>query len=221
VANLIQIKYPSRRLSSSHVGSMGGIMAIKRSEAHLAGIHLLDETTGTYNTSYIQKYLGDQKVAQIKCVKRLQGLMVAPGNPKKIQSLNDIREGRIRYVNRQKGSGTRILLDYLLKQNRISSEPIEGYGREEFTHLAVAALVAADSADTGLGVYAASKVYHLDFIPICEEEYDFIVPEDYLEMEGVQCFIKILQSVEFRNALEKLGGYVMNDTGKVEPITFS
>lgn len=215
VSDLMRNRFPGRRLSSSHVGSMGGIMAIKRGEAHLAGIHLLDEATGAYNSSYITKYLPNENIAVIKGVKRLQGLMAAPGNPKNIQSIADIVRDRLQYVNRQKGSGTRILLDYLLKQNQISSDYIEGYGREEFTHLAVAALVASGSADAGLGVYAAAKIYHLDFIPICEEKYDFIIPEEYLEMEGVRCFIEILRSMEFRDALAKLGGYVLQDTGTV------
>jgi putative molybdopterin biosynthesis protein len=214
-ADLMQVRFPGRYVSSSHVGSMGGIMAIKRSEAHLAGIHLLDEETGAYNTSYIQKYLPNQRIAVVKCVKRLQGLMTAPGNPKNIQGIADICNKAIQYVNRQKGSGTRILLDYLLKQTKITATKIPGYEREEFTHLSVAALVAAGSADTGLGVFSAAKAYNLDFIPICEEEYDFIVPEPYLEMENIRCFIEIIGSPDFKATLQKMGGYRIEAAGKV------
>jgi putative molybdopterin biosynthesis protein len=210
-ADLMRRKYHDKYVSSSHVGSMGGIMAVKKSEAHLAGVHLLDEETGEYNTSYLQRYLPDQKIRLIKCVKRIQGLMVAPGNPKNIKNINDICNDQIKYVNRQKGSGTRILLDYLLKKNCIPPMKIYGYEREEFTHLAVAALVAAGSADTGLGVWSAAKVYNLDFIPLWEEDYDFIVPEKYLDLDNVRCFIDILGSLEFKKSLEKIGGYIITE----------
>ena len=214
-ADLMRTQYRGQYVSSSHVGSMGGIMAIKRAEAHLAGIHLLDETTGCYNTSYIKKYLGNGPIALIKCVQRIQGLMVAPGNPKNIKSIVDLGNDAVKYVNRQKGSGTRILLDYLLKRHHLPGAELSGYEREEYTHLAVAALVAAGSADAGLGVYSAAKAYHLDFIPLCEEEYDFIVPEPYLEIEKVKCFIAILASPEFRQALVNLGGYLIAEPGKI------
>ncbi|WP_094547962.1 molybdopterin biosynthesis protein [Petroclostridium xylanilyticum] len=214
-ADLMRIKYPGQYVSSSHVGSLGGIMAIKRSETHLAGIHLLDEETGEYNTSYIKKYLANEKIAVVKGVRRIQGLMVAPGNPKNIKSITDICGSGLRYVNRQKGSGTRILLDYMLKKGGITAGKIYGYEREEYTHMSVAALVAAGSADTGLGIYSAAKIYGLDFIPICEEQYDFIVPERHLELVTVRQFIDILRSSEFKNLLEKMGGYVVNDAGKI------
>jgi putative molybdopterin biosynthesis protein len=210
VADLMKIKYVGEFVSSAHVGSMGGIMAIKRGEAHAAGIHLLNEETGEYNSSYISKYLSDEKVALIHCVKRLQGFMVQPGNPKAIKDISDIGREGMRYVNRQKGSGTRILLDYLLKGVGIDPESIYGYEREEFTHLSVAALVAAGSADVGLGIYSAAKVYGLDFIPVCEEQYDFIVPESYIELKMVRHFLEILKSEEFKNRLYEMGGYRIN-----------
>lgn len=217
VSDIMRRRYPNFFISSAHVGSLGGIMAVKRNETHIAGMHLLEEETGEYNDSYIRKYLGDGNTLVIKCVKRLQGLMVPPGNPKAVYSLRDIAssgfDNNIRYVNRQKGSGTRILLDYLLKKEKISSTSIYGYDREEFTHLSVAALIASGSADVGMGIYSAAKIYGLEFIPVCEEQYDFILPIQYGELEHVKYFIEILKSEEFKSTLNEMGGYVLENTG--------
>lgn len=207
VSDLMRRRYPGKYVSSAHVGSIGGIMAIKGGGAHAAGIHLLDETTGEYNTSYINKFLADMDIHILKCVKRVQGLMVAKGNPKSIKDLSDIAREGISYVNRQKGSGTRVLLDYMLKKHNIASSRIYGYHREEFTHMSVAALIAAGSADTGLGVYSAARIYGLEFIPLCEEEYDFILPKKYMETDIVKCFVEILETEEFKQELNNLGGY--------------
>lgn len=209
ISDLMRKKYSGKYVSSAHVGSMGGIMAIKRGEAHIAGIHLLDEETGEYNKAYIDRYLGNENVKLVQCVKRIQGLMIAPGNPKSILSLEDISRDGIRYVNRQKGSGTRILLDHLLKRANIPISTIYGYEREEFTHMSVAALVASESADVGMGIYSAAKAYKLDFISVCEEEYDFIIPAGFAEMETVKQFIDILGSAEFKLELERMGGYIL------------
>lgn len=218
VSNLIRKKYMDKYVSSAHVGSMGGIMAIKRGEAHIAGIHLLDEETGEYNTSYTRRYLGIGNILLIKCVKRIQGLMAAPNNPKNINDLADIARDGIKYVNRQKGSGTRILLDYLLKKSNMSANDIYGYEREEFTHMSVAALVASGSADAGLGIYSAAKAYGLDFIPVCEEEYDFIMPARFAELEIVKQFIMILKSEEFKTELNRMGGYKAECSGEIRMI---
>lgn len=207
VSDLMRKNYPGEFVSSAHVGSMGGIMAVKRGEAHTAGIHLLDEVTGEYNQSYVNKYLSNEKISIIKGVKRIQGFMTAPGNPLNISSVADLTRSGIRYVNRQRGSGTRILLDYMMKQNNIEAQGIYGYQREEFTHLAVAALIAAGSADTGLGIYSAARAYGLDFVPVCEEEYDFIIPERFVDLRIIKHFIEILRSDEFLKKLEDLGGY--------------
>ena len=198
---------------SSHVGSMGGIMAVKRGEAHLGGVHLLDEASGEYNRAYIRKYFPEGGVVLMRCVQRSQGLMVAPGNPLGVKGIADLP--RIRYVNRQKGSGTRVLLDYLLKQHRIESSDILDYDREELTHTAVAAAVAAGSADAGMGILSAARVYGLGFIPVCEEEYDLLISEAALSMESVQRLIRIMQSDEFAARLEKLGGYHLDRPGEI------
>lgn len=215
ISDIMRQTFGNISMSSSHVGSMGGIMAIRRGEAHVAGIHLLDELTGEYNISYIKKYFPNGGVRLIECVKRTQGLMLAKGNPKKISVINDLLEPGIRYVNRQKGSGTRILCDYLCRKENIDTEKIYGYDREEFTHTAVAALIAADSADASLGVYSAAKLYDLDFMPICEEQYDLLIPDYAWDTRMVRCLIEVLQSSEFRQRLMQMGGYSLENPGNV------
>lgn len=194
-------------VSSSHVGSMGAIMAIKRGEAQMGAIHLLDEETGKYNESYVAAHFKNGGVKLVRGVKRIQGIMVARGNPKGITSFSDIGREGISYVNRQRGSGTRILCDYLLKREGIDPATIYGYDREEFTHTSVAAQIAEGTADAGLGIYSAAKIYGLDFIPICDEDYDFLIAESAFASERVQKFLEILKSDEFKERLLALGGY--------------
>ena len=202
-------------MSSSHVGSMGGIMAIRRGEAHAAGCHLLDTVTGDYNLSFIRKYFPKGGVKLIRCVGRQQGLMVAKGNPLNIQKFSDIANEGVRYVNRQKGSGTRILTDYLCKQENLNVDAIYGYDREELTHTSVAVQIASGSADAGMGIYSAAKLYDLDFIPICIEEYDLIVPDHAWETPQVQQMIATLKSEEFKNKILSLGGYTVENPGEI------
>ena len=192
-------------LSSAHVGSMGGIMALLRDEAHIAPIHLLDLATGVYNTTYEEKHFPGKETTLVKGVKRTQGIMVQKGNPKGIMSVSDLKN--VTYINRQKGSGTRILLDFLLKQNGISADDIDGYQNEEYTHTAVAAKIAAGNAGAGLGIYAAAKMFDLDFIPVADEEYDFLIKTETLDNPMVQTFIETLRSEELKTELEKMGGY--------------
>lgn len=215
IADIMKKRNDSYYVNSSHVGSMAGIMAIKRREAHLAGIHLFDETTGKYNLPYIEQYLKNDKIALIKCVKRIQGLIVAANNPLNINSLADLRDKEARYVNRQKGSGTRLLFDHMLKKESISTNEIIGYSRESFTHISVATLVASGSADAGLGVYTAAKAYGLGFIPVCDEEYDFLVNIDAIAPKMLDSFLNILKSWEFSRALEYMGGYKTLNSGEM------
>jgi putative molybdopterin biosynthesis protein len=212
-ADILRREDPALSVSSSHVGSMGGILAVKRGEAMMAGIHLLDPDMGTYNESYIRRYFPDGDGVLLRCVDRAQGLMVASGNPLNINRFEDI--AHLRYVNRQGGSGTRILCDHLLKESSLDSSLINGYAREEFTHTAVAAQIAAGTADAGLGIYSAAKLYGLDFIPICNEEYDLLLRAESLNQPLVQHFLDILRSSEFRRRLETLGGYVLKSPGAV------
>ncbi len=192
-------------LTSTHVGSMGAVNALKSGTAHLGAVHLLDSETGEYNASYIRRYFPYGGVRLIKGVKRIQGLMVQKGNPLGIKDFSDILKGT--YINRQGGSGTRILCDYLLKKHGIDMDSVKGYYNEEFTHTAVAAGIKNGNGDVGLGIYSAAKMYDLDFIPVCDEEYDFIVSEAALDSENVKLFFEILGSDEFRKRAEALGGY--------------
>ncbi len=205
LSDMIQRKGYGFSVTSSHVGSMGAITALKNKQAHLGCIHLLDTETGSYNESYIRKYFPNGGVKLVKGVGRVQGLMVKKGNPLSIESFKDITKGR--YVNRQLGSGTRILCDYLLKENGINKNDVDGYRNEEFTHTAVAALIAAGNADCGLGIYSAAKMYGLDFIEICIEEYDFLIDEKAYDTYAVQKLLETLESDEFKERLTEMGGY--------------
>lgn len=213
VANLLRQKYPGSFLSSSHVGSLGGIIAVKRGEAHLAGIHLLDEDSGEYNRGYVRQHFPHGGAALVKGVRRLQGLMVAKGNPLGIAGIADLIRPGLRYVNRQGGAGTRVLLDYLLKQAGIAPGAIYGYNREEFTHVAVATQIATGSADAGLGIYAAAAAAGLDFLPVANEEYDFLLAEEYLRHPLVEQFLEILRGAEFAAACALAGGYGTEGAG--------
>ena len=204
-------------MSSSHVGSMGGIMAIRRGEAHAAGCHLLDTNDGTYNRSFMKKYFPKGDVKLVRCVGRQQGLMVAKGNPLNIRKFSDIAGENIRYVNRQKGSGTRILADFLCRKEGIDPSSVYGYDREELTHTSVAAQIVSGSADAGMGIYSAAKLYDLDFIPICIEEYDLLIPDHAWQTPMVQQLLATLKSEEFRGKLLGMGGYTIENPGELIP----
>lgn len=215
LADMLHLGDPRLYMSSSHVGSMGGIMAIRRGEAHMAGCHLLDTADGTYNRSFIRKYFPKGDVKLVSCVGRQQGLMVARGNPLNICSFADISRQGIRYVNRQKGSGTRILTDYLCSREKMEPSDVYGYTREELTHTSVAAQIACGSADVGMGIYSAAKLYDLDFIPICIEEYDLIIPDHAWDSPMVQQLLTILRSDAFREKILSMGGYTVDHPGQV------
>ena len=215
LADMLHLGDPRLYMSSSHVGSMGGIMAIRRGEAHMAGCHLLDTADGTYNRSFIRKYFPKGDVRLVSCVGRQQGLMVARGNPLNICRFADISRQGIRYVNRQKGSGTRILTDYLCSREKVEPSDVYGYTREELTHTSVAAQIACGSADVGMGIYSAAKLYDLDFIPICIEEYDLIIPNHAWDSPMVQQLLTILRSDAFREKILSMGGYTAEHPGQV------
>lgn len=200
-------------LSTSHVGSMGGLMALKNGEAHIAPIHQLDEATGEYNIPIVKKLFAGQEMAIIKGVQRIQGIMVKAGNPLDIQNLSDLPKHR--FINRQRGSGTRILLDYKLNQEGIQPETIKGYDREAATSMAVAAAIAGDSADCGLGFQAAATAMGLDFIPIGQEDHDFALPLKFLNLPHMQVFIETLKNPVLHEKLESLGGYGLKHLGEV------
>jgi putative molybdopterin biosynthesis protein len=203
----------SIRLVSANVGSMGGLVALRRGEAHLAGSHLLDEETGEYNVRYVQQHLRKQPVKLITFAHREQGLIVPRGNPKGVQSLDDLPN--LNYVNRQRGAGTRLLLDYELKQRGIAPEDVNGYEREEYTHLAVAAAVATGIADCGLGVRSAAIALDLDFVPVGWERYDLVIPERHMEHPGVQALVAMLENDNFLRDLANQPGYDTRETGQI------
>lgn len=205
---------PASPLASTHVGSMGGIMAIREEMAHLAGSHLLDPETGEYNTSYLNQYLGGRDVALITLVHREQGFMVQPGNPKNIRGVNDLLREDVAFVNRQAGSGTRVLLDYELAKNGLDADGIKGYDFEEFTHMSVAVAVLSGKADAGLGIMAAARALKLDFIPVTEERYDLIIPRPFLDLPSIQRVLEIIHTAAFKEAVEKMGGYSTRETGR-------
>lgn len=205
----------NRRLVSMNVGSQGGLIAIRKGETHLAGCHLLDPLSGEYNISSIRQYLPDTKIKLIAWARRSQGLMVLPGNPRNIFELKDLKREEIRFLNRQRGSGTRVLLDYHLKRLAIEPAEIRGYEQEEYTHLAVAAGVTSGRADVGLGVAAAADALGLDFVPLFDEEYDLVVPSEIYESDLMTSFFGVVNSEEFKIDAGKMKGYKFIDTGKI------
>jgi len=211
----IRVKHRGLTLSSSHVGSMGGLMAIKRGVCHLAGSHLLDTEDGSYNRSYIQRYIPEVEVRLVHLVYRDQGLIIRRGNPKGIKGIEDLARRDVAFINRQAGSGTRILLDYRLKQTGIDPAAINGYRHEEFTHMAVAVAVLSGTADAGLGIYAAAAALDLDFIPVVTEQYDLIIPKAYFDSENMQLLLETINSREFKKRVEALGGYSTRKTGTI------
>ncbi|MEJ5224535.1 MAG: substrate-binding domain-containing protein, partial [Anaerolineales bacterium] len=202
-----------RRLASSNVGSQGGLVALRRGEAHLAGSHLLDPETGEYNLSYVKRYLPGVPVRLVTLVWREQGLIVRRGNPHSIQSLSDLQRADVTFVNRQRGAGTRVLLDYELAKLGIVPEAVQGYDNEEYTHLGVAAAVASGRADCGLGIPAAALALGLDFIPLFHERYDLVIPVAHAESELLKPLFEVINAVEFQQAVMQLPGYDVRDMG--------
>jgi len=204
-----------RRFVSANVGSQGGLVALRREEAHLAGSHLLDPQTGEYNIPYLREYLPDIPVKLVAWVGREQGLLVRKGNPKNIHSLTDLTRPEVSFVNRQRGSGTRVLLDYQLGKLGILPEDIKGYESEEYTHLAVAAAVASGRADCGLGVTAAAQALDLDFIPIYNERYDLVIPCQYLSGPLLQPLFDLMMDNHFRQSVAAMPGYDVSRMGEI------
>jgi putative molybdopterin biosynthesis protein len=204
-----------RRLISANVGSLGGLIALQRGEAHVAGSHLLDPQTGIYNLSYIERYLKDIPLKVVDLVGREQGLIVQKGNPKAINHLADLQQPGIVYVNRQRGAGTRVLLDYHLDQLKIESDKITGYDHEAFTHLAVAAAVASGRADCGLGITAAAHALGLDFIPLFHEKYQLIIPDKFYKDVLLSPLFEVLASSDFQREVLSMPGYNISAMGKI------
>jgi putative molybdopterin biosynthesis protein len=205
----------NRRFSSANVGSQAGLVALRRGEAHLAGSHLLDPDTGQYNIQSIRQYMPDLPVRVVALAGREQGLLVKRGNPKGILGLQDLKRTDVRFVNRQRGAGTRVLLDYHLRSATISPERIVGYNQEEYTHLGVAAAIASGRADCGLGIAAAAQALDLDFIPLFQERYDLVIPRAFAETDLLAPVLELLHDPHFREAVSQLQGYDVSVMGTV------
>ncbi|RCW51644.1 substrate-binding domain-containing protein [Halanaerobium sp. ST460_2HS_T2] len=197
------------------VGSMAGLTALRRNESQLAGAHLLDPETGEYNIKHLKDLFKGSKMVILNLVHRKQGLYLKKGNPKGISNINDLIDKDVNYVNRQRGAGTRVLFDYLLEQNDIAPVQINGYTKEEFTHIAAAAAVGRGSADAALGIRAAAEVMDVDFLPLAEEKYDLIFREEILDYPQIQDLINLIKQEEIKNKIENLGGYQCRKTGEI------
>jgi putative molybdopterin biosynthesis protein len=216
LANHLKKRYPGLSLSSAHVGSVGGLLALKRGEAHLAGTHLLDEETGEYNISFIKKHCGGKKVVLVNLVYRTQGFIVPKGNPKNIRGFEDLKRDDVVFVNRQAGAGTRLLTDLFLKRTGIDPRDVKGYHHEEFTHMAVAAAVVSGAADTGLAVLSAARALGLDFVPVAQERYDLAILEEYYTTPMMKALLAIIrEDGAFRAQLETMGGYDVSEMGRI------
>jgi len=218
LAQFLAERHEGLRLSSANVGSLGGLVALRRGEAHLAGSHLLDPQTGEYNTSYVRRYLPGQTVKLVMLVGREQGWIVPPGNPKGLNGWADAARPDVRLVNRQRGAGTRVLLDYELGRLGIEPAAVRGYEREEYTHLAVAAAVASGAADAGLGIQAAARALKLDFAPLAHEPYELVIPVEHYESELLQPLLDLLNDAAFRAAVAAMPGYDTAAMGQVRTI---
>ena len=215
LADEIRRKGENIRVSSGNVGSLGGLRALRKGTCHMSGSHLLDPETGQYNLSYIKRYLKGIPVSVYHLVLRDQGLIVAKGNPKGIKGIADLGRDDITFVNRQAGSGTRVLLDYKLTQLAMKPESIKGYDHEEFTHMSVAVDVLSGAADCGMGIYAAARALNLDFIPMEREQYDLVIPTGMLDQSNIQAVLETIQSQAFRNRVTSLGGYDPSKSGQL------
>ncbi|RLC94069.1 MAG: hypothetical protein DRI39_03970 [Chloroflexi bacterium] len=213
LVGLLSEKNPELNVDLTYAGSLGGLIALQEERAHLAGIHLLDEETGEYNYPYVKHVLPGRDVAIVHLAYRIQGLMVAPGNPKRIQQVEDLRRPDIVIVNRQRGSGTRVLLDYKLRQAGISPPGVRGYQSEKDTHLEVAAAVASGEADVGLGIEAAARASGLDFVPLYRERYDLVIPMANYRSKLLSPLLDAVASDEFIGMVRSAGGYDASQTG--------
>lgn len=215
LATALKEKDPRLTLSSAHLGSMGGIFAVDKGQAHLAGVHLFDPESGDYNVSYIRKLANGPVLRLVNLAYRMQGWIVPPGNPDQVEGLESLAKNHISFVNRQKGAGTRLLLDHLLKQDGYQPADLYGYEREEYAHLNVAAAVAAGTARAGLGILPAARAFALDFIPVAEERYDLLISEPFYHSPTGQMLLEIITDSTFQKQVEALGGYSMREAGRL------
>lgn len=201
------------RFASTHVGSMGGITALGNGSCHLSGMHLFDPETDSFNVPFLRRFVPDLDVTVINLAIRHQGLIVPAGNPLAIRGIEDM--ARVRFINRQRGAGTRVLFDWKLSQAGITPAQVAGYSKEEFTHMAVAVNVLTGAADCGMGIHAAARALNLDFVPLALERYDLVIPTRFLGDPRIQAVRALLDSPAFRTRIEAQGGYDTPLTGKI------
>jgi len=213
-ASTLRARDPGVTLASSNAGSLGGLVALRDGLCHLAGSHLLEPETGEYTLPYVERVLGGREIAVVRLVHREQGLIVAPANPLGLEGVGDLVRDGLRYVNRQRGAGTRVLLDHELATHRMDPDAITGYQREEHTHLAVAAAVAAGRADAGLGVLAAARAFGLGFVPVRSEPYDLVMDAATWDAPVLAPLRSLLDSPGFAAEVEALGGYDATEMGR-------
>ncbi|HEY7166652.1 MAG TPA: molybdopterin biosynthesis protein [Candidatus Binatia bacterium] len=206
---------PGVKIAATNVGSLGGLLSLQRRETHIAGSHLLDPATGAYNIPDIKRSIPQTPIVLVHLVRRQQGLIVRSGNPKRMEQLTDLPRSGVMFVNRQPGSGTRVLLDYELQRLHVDAGTIRGYDREEFTHMAVAVAIASELADVGLGVKSAALALGLDFIPIGEEQYDLVILRSFFESDKGEKLLEVIRSADFKTTVEALGGYDAGTAGEV------
>lgn len=207
---------PNHSLKVAFTGSMGGLIALARYGADIAGCHLWDKETGTYNTPFIRQLLPGRRVALLTLAHRRLGLIVPHGNSTRVSALPDLASPDVRFINRQWGAGTRLWLDNQLDQFGINHETIDGYQDEVNTHLEVAGAIAEGRANVGLGVEAAALAYGLDFILLTTERYDLVIPAEIWDLPAVQTLVRWLASEEAQTAIMDLGGYDISHTGEIE-----
>jgi putative molybdopterin biosynthesis protein len=215
IDSMLRRTHPRFRLTSAHVGSLGGLLALSRGQCHLAGCHLLDEGTGEYNRQAMRDHLKGVPSLLVHLADREQGFLVLPGNPKGITKFEDLLREDVSFINRQRGSGTRVLLDYELKTRGILPTKVRGYRDEEYTHMNVAAAVLSGRADCALGVRAAAVALGLDFIPVGVEQYDLAVAKAWADDERMQALLEVIRSPEFREAVTAMGGYDAGRSGEI------
>ncbi|MBI2539624.1 MAG: molybdopterin biosynthesis protein, partial [Deltaproteobacteria bacterium] len=211
----LKLFYPEFKIAATNVGSLGGLLALQRGETHVAGTHLLDPDTGSYNIPDIKRTIPNTPVALVHLAQREQGLLVCHGNPRKISGLKDLGRKDVTFINRQPGSGTRVLLDFELKRLKLDPDSIRGYEREEFTHMAVGVAVVSGLADVALGVRSAANALGLDFIPVGEEQYDLLFWRPFFESEKGEKLLQVIRSADFKKAVSALGGYDTHSTGEI------
>ena len=207
--------HPQYTFSISNIGSLAGLIALQKGGCSMAATHLLDQETGEYNSAFIKKHFPNMKITLLNVAHREQGLIVKKGNPLGLKTLKSIVTQKATLINRQEGSGTRVLLDYRLNESGITAEAIQGYDRIAYTHMEVALDVFSGSADVGVGIMAAARMLGLDFVPLAKERFDLAIPTGSFSAEPVKALRKTLNSDDFKKSIAEMGGYEVRDTGKV------